>query len=174
MGVQFIYPKASCKHLTDQPANLPQPVMSLVCQNPNQMKSVGSPSCGVFGRCQPLSTSQSRKSTWVLFLHKRFPDAGELMPDHGRWFISRRRKKTITIHFTMSLILSLLVLFFATSPSFVLSRKQCVVPHGDGTTDDSPAILKVFQDCNTFSNITFSSNRKYNAWSPMSWSNLST
>jgi hypothetical protein len=48
------------------------------------------------------------------------------------------------------------------------------VPPGDGKTDDSPAILKVFQECNTDSNIIFSSGVKYNAWSPMYWGDLST
>lgn len=73
----------------------------------------------------------------------------------------------------MPFILSLLVLIFATSPSFAACRKNCVVPPGDGKTDDSPAILKVFQECNTNSVITFTSGVKYNVWSPMDWSNLS-
>ena len=68
----------------------------------------------------------------------------------------------------MSLLLSLLFLSFATSPSFA---KTCTVPHGNG--DDSPAIMKAFQDCKTDSTIVFSKGVKYNAWSPMSWSGLS-
>jgi hypothetical protein len=73
----------------------------------------------------------------------------------------------------MAPFLSLLVLFGATGLAFAASRKECTVPRGDDSTDDSPAILKTFQECNTNSTIIFSSGVKYNAWSTMSWSNLS-
>ena len=74
----------------------------------------------------------------------------------------------------MAPLLSLLVILGATSSVIAASRKTCTVPHGDGKTDDSPAILKVFQDCNTNSNIIFSSGVMYNTWSPMYWKGLST
>ena len=70
-------------------------------------------------------------------------------------------------------LLSLLVLFSATTSAIAASRKTCTVPHGDGKTDDSPAILKVFKECSTSSNIVFSSGVKYNVWSTMKWGDLS-
>ena len=79
-------------------------------------------------------------------------------------------ERPISIRLTMSLLLSLLALLFATSPSFA---KTCTVSHGNGNTDDSPAIMKAFQDCKSDSTIVFSSGVKYNAWSPMNWSGLS-
>ena len=72
----------------------------------------------------------------------------------------------------MAPLLSLLVIFSVTS-SVIATSRTCTVPNGDGTTDDSPAILKVFQECNTDSTIIFSSGVKYNTWSPMYWNNLS-
>ena len=73
----------------------------------------------------------------------------------------------------MAPLRTLLVIFSVTSSVIAASRRTCTVPNGDGTTDDSPAILKVFQECNTNSSIIFSSGVKYNAWSPMSWNGLS-
>jgi hypothetical protein len=66
-------------------------------------------------------------------------------------------------------LLSLLVLFGATSSALA---KRCEVQHGDDSSDDSPAILKAFQSCNTDSEIVFTSGVNYNAWTPMSWNNL--
>lgn len=59
------------------------------------------------------------------------------------------------------------------SPSHGSSNniKKCKVPHTPNK-DDAPAIVKVFQDCNTNSEIIFQKNVAYNAWSPMLWSNL--
>jgi hypothetical protein len=74
----------------------------------------------------------------------------------------------------MSPLLSLLFLFFSASPSFAVLKKECIVPYGDGKTDDSPAILQTFQKCNENSVIIFSKGVKYNAWSPMYWKDLST
>ncbi|CAG7850819.1 Probable exopolygalacturonase C; AltName: Full=Galacturan 1,4-alpha-galacturonidase C; AltName: Full=Poly(1,4-alpha-D-galacturonide)galacturonohydrolase C; Flags: Precursor [Serendipita indica DSM 11827] len=50
--------------------------------------------------------------------------------------------------------------------------KTCVVPHKDGQ-DDSPEIVKVFQQCNKNAQIVFKEGVDYNMWSPMSWVNLS-
>lgn len=51
------------------------------------------------------------------------------------------------------------------------AQKECVVPHGDGG-DDSPAILKTFQDCNENAVIRFEQ-ANYTAYTPMTWDGLS-
>ncbi|EIN08863.1 pectin lyase-like protein [Punctularia strigosozonata HHB-11173 SS5] len=48
---------------------------------------------------------------------------------------------------------------------------ECVVPHNENGTDDSPAILEAFTTCAEDSVITFQQ-KNYSAYTPMSWVNL--
>lgn len=50
---------------------------------------------------------------------------------------------------------------------------RCIVPSSNGTTNDSPAVLKAFADCATDSVIVFKEGVDYNIFTPISATNLS-
>lgn len=53
----------------------------------------------------------------------------------------------------------------------VAAQRECIVPHEEGR-DDSPDILKTFQECRENSVIRFQQ-VNYTAYTPMTWDNLS-
>lgn len=69
-----------------------------------------------------------------------------------------------------SLLVGLVGLVFA---GIGVSAGDCIVEHTDDGSDDSPSILKAFQDCAIDSTITFTQ-ANYSAYTPVSLTGLRT
>lgn len=54
----------------------------------------------------------------------------------------------------------------------IVAAKVCVVGHTDNA-DDTPAIIKAFKDCSSHADIVFDAKYTYNAYTPVSLTDLS-